>query len=160
MGAGKTTIGKALARRVGWRFVDSDQEIEQRTGVRIPVIFEIEGEAGFRTRESRVLSELLQEPRIVVATGGGAVLAESNREAMREHGTVCYLKAHPKTLFQRTRNDKNRPLLQVADPLKALEDLLAQRAPHYEAVADHIIDVDRCTSGQIVDRLAKLELFS
>lgn len=159
MGAGKTTVGKALARKTGWRFVDSDHEIERRTGVRIPVIFEIEGEAGFRERESRVLEEILQEPKIILATGGGAVLADSNRSAMRRSGTVCYLKAQARTLYQRTRHDKNRPLLQVVDPLGALQDLLAARAPFYEAAADITIDVDRNTSSQILDRLSHLEIF-
>lgn len=160
MGAGKTTIGKALARRTGWRFVDSDQEIEQRTGVRIPVIFEIEGEAGFRQRESKMIADLLAEPRVILATGGGAVLSQENRRLMRDGGTVCYLKATPKTLFQRTRNDRNRPLLQVADPLAVLRALLEERGPLYEETADLVIDVDRNTSSQIVERIASLELFS
>lgn len=160
MGAGKTTIGKALARRTGWRFVDSDHEIEQRTGVTIPVIFEIEGEAGFRTRESKIIAELLDEPRIVLATGGGAVLLAENRRQMRDRGTVCYLKATPRTLFQRTRHDRNRPLLQVGDPMATLTKLLDQRGPLYEEIADLVIDVERHSSGQIVERIAQEELFA
>ena len=160
MGAGKTTIGKALARRTGWRFVDSDQEIEQRTGVRIPVIFEIEGETGFRQRESRVIAELLDEPRIILATGGGAVLSPENRQVLQNRGTICYLKATPKTLFQRTRHDRNRPLLQVDDPLSVLTALLDVRGPLYEEIADLVIDVERNTSGQIVERISKQDLFS
>lgn len=160
MGAGKTTTGRALARKTGWRFVDSDHEIEQRTGVTIPVIFEIEGESGFRARESRVIAELLDEPKIILATGGGAVLSPENREVMRGRGTVCYLKAAVKTLFHRTRQDRNRPLLQVGDPMATLTDLLAQRGPLYEEVADLVIDVDRNSSAQIIDRLSQQELFA
>lgn len=160
MGAGKTTIGKALARKTGWRFVDSDHEIEHRTGVTIPVIFEIEGESGFRQRETKVIAELLREPNIILATGGGAVLSPENRQTIRDCGTVCYLKAAPKTLYQRTRHDRSRPLLQVADPMAVLASLLDIRGPLYEEIADIVIDVERNTSSQIVEQLSKEDLFT
>jgi shikimate kinase len=140
MGAGKTTIGRQLAKRLNRRFLDSDHEIEARTGVRIPIVFEIEGEAGFRKRESQVLNELSQEPDLVVATGGGIVLAEENRRLMRESGVVVYLSASPTLLYERTRHDRNRPLLQVDDPLAKLEELFRQRDPLYREVADIVID--------------------
>ena len=120
MGAGKTSLGKLLARRLGKTFYDCDHEIELATGVRIPVIFEIEGEAGFRARESRMLAQLVQRRNIVLATGGGAVLSEQNRALLIGHGTVVYLRAAPQDLWQRTRHDRNRPLLQTPDPLAKL----------------------------------------
>lgn len=123
MGAGKTTVGRQLAKRLHRRFVDSDHEIETRTGVRIPLIFDIEGEAGFRRRESQVLAELVEEPNLVMATGGGAVLAEENRRRLHDNGVVIYLCASPDVLYQRTRHDRNRPLLQVPDPLARLAAL-------------------------------------
>src|ERR1700749_2914941 len=111
MGAGKTTIGRLLAKHFERSFIDSDHEIEARTGVRIPVIFELEGEAGFRARESQVLAELVQRESIVLATGGGAVLSKDNRELLRENGLVIYLRAQPTDLWHRTQHDRNRPLL-------------------------------------------------
>src|SRR5215213_8570954 len=125
MGAGKTSVGKLLARRLGKVFYDSDHEIERATGVRIPVIFEIEGESGFRARESRVLAELARFPDIVLATGGGAVLAKENRKVLSQHGTVVYLRAAPHDLYQRTRHDRNRPLLHTENPLGKLTSLFS-----------------------------------
>jgi shikimate kinase len=159
MGAGKTTVGKALARKTGWRFVDTDHEIELRTGVGIPVIFDIEGEQGFRQREARAVAEILADERIIAATGGGAVLLRENRDLMRKRGIVCYLKATPRTLFQRTRGDRTRPLLQVPDPMSRLADLLDARGPLYEEVADIVIDVEKFGTAQIVERLSQLEIF-
>src|SRR5688500_12853037 len=121
MGAGKTSIGKLLARRLGKSFVDCDHEIERVTGVKIPVIFEIEGEAGFRAREARMLGELVQGRNLVLATGGGAVLTVEIRELLAGHGIVIYLRAAAPDLLQRTRHDKNRPLLRTAEPLTRLE---------------------------------------
>jgi shikimate kinase len=139
-GAGKTTVGRQLARRMHRSFIDADHEIEARTGVRIPLIFDIEGEQGFRDRESKVIVELAAESNLVVATGGGAVLRPENRAAIKQGGTVIYLHAVPRLLFERTRLDPNRPLLQVADPMGRIEELFAQRDPLYREVADIIVN--------------------
>lgn len=155
MGAGKTSVGRALARRLHKTFFDTDQEIERATGVRIPLIFEIEGEAGFRARESRMLAELTRRRNIVLATGGGAVLTEDNRRLLVQHGTVVYLRAAVEDLWRRTRHDRNRPLLQVDDPREKLRELIAHRDPLYAKVADVVVD----TGAQSVGVLAhKLEL--
>lgn len=140
MGAGKTTVGRQLAKRLHRRFLDSDHEIEARTGVRIPTIFEIEGEAGFRRRETQVLGELSREIDLILATGGGAVLAPENRDCLRETGTVIYLHAPPEVLYERTRHDRNRPLLQVDDPLQKLKQLYEQRDPIYRNTAHLVVD--------------------
>lgn len=135
-GAGKTTVGRQLARRMQRTFIDADHEIEERTGVRIPLIFDIEGEQGFRDRESKVLGDLGGRSNLVVATGGGAVLRQENRVALKQGGIVVYLHAAPRLLFERTRLDPNRPLLQVADPMRKIEELFAERDPLYREVAD------------------------
>lgn len=153
MGAGKTTVGRQLAKRLQRRFLDSDQEIEARTGVRIPVIFEIEGEAGFRRRETQVLAELSQEHDLVLATGGGAVLAPENRGFLRDTGIVVYLHAPPEVLFDRTRHDRNRPLLQVEDPLGKLQELYRQRDPIYREVAHLVLDGMNGAVGQLTQKL-------
>src|SRR5690554_2872722 len=124
MGAGKSTVGRFLAERLGYEFIDSDHEIEARTGVTIPMIFDIEGEAGFRQREMTVIDELTQRPNIVLATGGGVVLAEDNRRALRSRGFVIYLRSSVESLVQRTKNDRNRPLLQTDDPEKVIRQIL------------------------------------
>lgn len=139
-GAGKTTVGRQLARRLQRVFIDADHEIEARTGVRIPLIFDIEGEQGFRDRETKVIAELANGSKLIVATGGGAVLRPENRAALKQGGTVVYLRATPRLLFERTRLDPNRPLLQVADPMQKLEELFAQRDPLYREVADLVIN--------------------
>jgi len=155
MGAGKTSVGRTLAKRLHKSFYDMDQEIERATGVKVRVIFEIEGEAGFRARESKVLSALVQHEDIVLATGGGAVLSGQNRQLLAEHGTVVYLRAAPRDLWQRTRHDKNRPLLQTDDPLAKLQGLFEERDPLYREIADVVVD----TGSQSVGFLAhKLEL--
>jgi shikimate kinase len=151
MGAGKTTVGRLLARRLKRSFYDSDEEIERRCGVRIPVIFDIEGEAGFRVRETQVIAELCALDNAVLATGGGAVLAEENRRIIAARGIVVYLHARPPHLWQRVRHDRNRPLLATAGPQKKLEEFYAERDPLYREVADLVVD----TGKQSVQTLAK-----
>jgi shikimate kinase/3-dehydroquinate synthase len=143
MGSGKTTIGRLLARRLNRRFVDSDHAIEARSGATIPWIFEIEGEASFRRREADMIRELTSQSGIVLATGGGAVLDAASRAYLAERGTVIYLRASVSHILQRTAHDKNRPLLQTADPRRRLEELLAQREPLYREIADLVIDTGR-----------------
>lgn len=153
MGAGKTSVGKMLAKRLNKTFYDSDHVIEARTGVRIPVIFEIEGEAGFRGRESAVLQELTALDNIVLATGGGAVLAPENREALHARGTVVYLRASVDELWNRTRHDRNRPLLQTADPRARLAQLHEQRDPLYREVAHIVLDTGTQSLKSLIGRL-------
>jgi shikimate kinase len=153
MGAGKTSVGRALAKRLHKTFYDTDQEIERATGVKIPVIFEIEGEAGFRAREAKLLAELVRRTNIVLATGGGVVLSEQNRRLLAEHGTVIYLRAAASDLWQRTHHDKNRPLLQTDDPLQKLQELFAQRDPLYREIADVIIDTGSQSVGSLAHKL-------
>ncbi|MGE6330216.1 shikimate kinase AroK [Psychrobacter pacificensis] len=138
MGAGKTTIGKLLAKQLGRTFVDSDWYIESQTGADIAWIFAKEGEAGFRERETRAIDELTQASQIVLATGGGAVLATENREFLRQRGIVVYLNAPVDVQMARTSKDKSRPLLQQPNPRKILQDLYSIRDPLYRQVA-HII---------------------
>jgi shikimate kinase/3-dehydroquinate synthase len=161
MGAGKTTIGRQLARKLGMRFVDSDHEIEARTGATIPWIFEIEGEGSFRRREADMIRELSAQDGLVLATGGGAVLHPATRALLAQRGTVIYLRASIGSILQRTAHDKNRPLLQTADPRAKLEELLAQRDPLYREIADLIIDTGRPNVQSMVqtilDQLAAQE---
>jgi shikimate kinase/3-dehydroquinate synthase len=143
MGAGKTTIGRILARKLGKRFIDSDHEIEARTGASIPWIFEIEGEASFRRREAEVIRDLSSDEGVVLATGGGAVLDPRTRAILAARGTVIYLRANVHSIMLRVLNDKNRPVLQTADPRRRLEELMAQREPLYREIASLVIDTGR-----------------
>ena len=143
MGAGKTTLGRQLARRLSKRFVDADHELEARLGVAIPTIFEIEGEAGFRDREEAMIDELTRQNDIVLATGGGAVLRAPSRERLKRSGTVLYLHAEPETLWQRLRNSRHRPMLHADDPRTRLVELYQLRDPLYREVASHVIESDR-----------------
>ncbi len=158
MGAGKTTVGRLLARRLKLRFLDSDHEIEQRCGVKVPVIFEIEGEAGFRSRESQAIAELTALEGIVLATGGGVVISSDNRRLLAASGTVVYLCARPEDLYERVRHDRNRPLLATPDPLARLRELYAERDPLYRALADLVVDTGRQGVQALArDLLEKLE---
>jgi len=154
MGSGKTTMGRTLAKHLGKTFVDSDEEIQKRTGVTIPHIFDIEGEAGFRLRESAALHALAERDNMVLATGGGAVLAEQNRLALQQNGIVIYLNASVYDLWQRTRHDRNRPLLQTADPYARLTELFQQRDPLYQQVADIVIHSGKQSVHALMLRLA------
>ena len=142
MGAGKTTVGRLLARRTGRRFVDSDRELERRSNATIEEMFRLEGEAGFRAREAALLEDLTREPGVVLATGGGAVLLPENRRALGARGAVVYLRATVDAQWERLRQDKSRPLLQTADPRATLADLFAERDPLYRELCDHRIDMD------------------
>ncbi|RJG14855.1 bifunctional shikimate kinase/3-dehydroquinate synthase AroKB [Massilia cavernae] len=158
MGAGKTTIGRLLARKLGMDFIDSDHEIEARTGASIPWIFEIEGEPSFRRREADVIRDLTARSGLVLATGGGAVLNPDTRALLKASGTVIYLRANVHSILARTAHDKNRPLLQTPDPRKKLEELTAQREPLYREVADLVIDTGRPNVQSMVNTiLAQLE---
>ena len=151
MGAGKTTAGRLLARRLKRTFFDSDQEVERRCGVKVPIIFEIEGEAGFRQREATVIAELTALEDVVLATGGGAILAPESRRHLAARGTVVYLHALPEALYERVRQDKNRPLLATDDPRARLAGLYAERDPLYREIADIVLDTGR----QSVQTLAR-----
>lgn len=154
MGAGKTTLGKQLARALSKRFIDSDHEIEQRTGATIPWIFDIEGEDGFRTREAAVIDELTQLSGIILATGGGAVLRPENRVNLRGRGAVVYLFASVDELYARAGKDKNRPLLQTEDPKARLARLYAERDPLYREVADVVVDTASQPLNTLIEELA------
>jgi shikimate kinase len=155
MGAGKTTVGRQLARRLGRRFLDSDHEIVERTGVPIPTIFEIEGEDGFRRREAQTIEELTRCSDIVLATGGGVVLDPENRRLLHETGWVVYLDVPPVLLYERTRHDRNRPLLHVDDPLARLEELHAQRSPLYRETAHIVVSGAHLVASGIVQYLLR-----
>ncbi len=158
MGAGKTTIGKQLANALGLTFKDSDHEIVERTGASIPWIFDVEGEEGFRRREREMIDELSAREGLVLATGGGAVLAKENRRHLKERGTVVYLQASIEQLLKRTARDKNRPLLQTEDPRAKLEALMAEREPLYRETADIIINTEqRSLKGVIKEITRQLE---
>ncbi len=155
MGAGKSTIGRLLATQLELPFADSDKVLEERTGADIPWIFDVEGEAGFRRRESEVLRDLCRGQPQVVATGGGIVLLPENREQLRQYGLVVYLQASVEQLLERTSKSSNRPLLRVADPRARIIELVRERDPLYREVADIICDTDDCTPKQAASMVAE-----
>jgi shikimate kinase len=156
MGAGKSTIGQQLSKQLGMVFRDSDHEIEARTGVDIPLIFELEGEAGFRKRESVVIDELTQLPGIVLATGGGSILDPVNREHLNSRGKVIYLRASVDQQLKRTRMDRNRPLLQTEDPRTRLEELMTVRDPLYLEIASIVIETDGMRVRDVVKKILEM----
>lgn len=156
MGAGKTTIGRLLAKQLNMTFYDSDHEIERKTGVKIPLIFELEGETGFRRREAAVIEELCQLDNIVMATGGGAVLLPENQACLKKHGKIIYLRANVHDLWLRTRNDKNRPLLQGGDIKQKLERLYSERDPIYRELANCIVDTGAQSAMDITHHIEQL----
>ena len=154
MGSGKSAVGRQLAERLGLEFVDSDSEIEERTGVDIPYIFEREGEAGFRVRECEVLDLLTRREHVLVATGGGAILDPDTRERLRSRGCVVYLRTSVGQQLARTRRNRSRPLLNSPDPRETLERLMQQRAALYEETADLTVDTDGRRVGTVVEEIA------
>ncbi|MEK7992004.1 MAG: shikimate kinase AroK [Thiotrichaceae bacterium] len=155
MGVGKSTIGRKLAERFNLTFKDSDHEIEQRTGASIPLIFDIEGEDGFRKREQSVIDDLTQIPQLILATGGGVIINSENRRALKERGLVIYLHASVDTLLERTAFCRNRPLLQTENPRARLEELMEMRHPLYQEVADITIETGDKTILQVVKAIVK-----
>lgn len=153
MGAGKTTLGRALAQRLQLEFVDTDKVLVERTGVPVATIFEIEGEDGFRRREADILEELSARNGCVIATGGGAILLEANRLLMRRRGTVVYLRARLDNLWERTRHDGSRPLLATSDPRATLSELLEKRDPLYRDAAHIVVDSGAQSAATLVGRV-------
>ncbi len=155
MGSGKSAVGRRLANQLGWEFSDSDAIIEGRTGVDIAFIFEKEGEAGFRRREQQVIVEFTARKQIVLATGGGAVLAAENRKCLSSRGMVVYLHASVEQQFKRTRHGKERPLLQNGDRRQVLDDLMKDRDPLYREIADILIETDGRTVAAVTDEICE-----
>ena len=158
MGTGKTTIGRQLAQALGLEFEDSDREIQRRTGVDIPTIFEYEGEDGFRIREKKVIADLVEVENQVLATGGGAVTDADNRRLLPARGFVIYLECSPEQQYDRTYKDKNRPLLQSDDPLASLKQLMKERDPLYKEIADLVVSTEgRSASAVVKDIVQHIE---
>jgi len=158
-GCGKSTVGRQLARQLGWRHVDSDAEVEKRIGCSIREFFERHGEEAFRDIEQEVIGHLAASPSTVISTGGGAVLREANRAALATHSQVVYLRSAPEELFRRLRRDTQRPLLQVNDPLRRLREMYRQRDPLYRQVARYVIETGRPSVPLLVNMiLMQLEL--
>lgn len=155
MGTGKTTIGRQLAHALGLEFEDSDQEIQRRTGVDIPTIFEYEGEDGFRVRERKVIADLVEVENQVLATGGGAVTQAENRRLLPARGFVIYLECSPQQQYDRTYKDKNRPLLQSEDPLESLQELMRERDPLYREVADLVVSTEGRSASAVVKDIVR-----
>lgn len=153
MGAGKSTLGRHLARVLDWPFRDVDSEIEHRTGADIPWIFDVEGESGFREREAAMVEELTRLPRVVLATGGGVVESPANRTWLRERGQVVYLYTPVSVQMERTRRDRNRPLLQTPDPEARLRELMDRRDPLYREVAHHVVSTESGNMRRVGDQV-------
>ncbi len=155
MGAGKSTIGRALAKELKLDFFDSDEVIEQRAGADISWIFDIEGEEGFRKREIKVIDELTQKNNIVLATGGGVIMSSENRAVLAARGTVIYLKTSLEQQYERTKRDTKRPLLQTEDLESRLVELRDERQPHYEDLADVSFETDKLTVKSVSNNIIK-----
>jgi shikimate kinase len=156
MGAGKTTIGKLLAKKLKKTFYDTDHEIEKKLGVKVSVIFELEGEEGFRKRETQMIDELTNKKDIILATGGGAVLSEENRRLLKERGKVIYLNAKPQHLAKRMAFDKDRPLLQKGNMLETLNNLYQERHPLYLGVSSFVVDTGQQKTQTIINKIEAL----
>jgi len=156
MGAGKTTIGKLLAKKLKKTFYDTDHEIEKKLGVKVSVIFELEGEEGFRKRETQMIDELTNKKDIILATGGGAVLSEENRRLLKERGKVIYLNAKPQHLAKRMAFDKDRPLLQKGNMLETLNNLYQERHPLYMGVSSFVVDTGQQKTQTIINKIEAL----
>ncbi len=156
MGAGKSTIGRQVSSLLHYEFVDSDHEIEERSGADIPWIFDVEGEEGFRKRESAMIEELTQRSHIVLATGGGAVMREDNRRAIAAGGIVVYLRATVEQQLARTSRDQNRPLLQTSDPRSVLTKLMEVRDPLYREIADYVVETEQGGVKDVASKIASL----
>jgi shikimate kinase len=155
MGAGKSTVGRQLAESLSYTFKDSDQEIQRRTGVDIPTIFEFEGEEGFRARERQVIEDMVAEERIVLATGGGVILNAENRQNLASRGVVIYLHCTPEQQHARTSRDRSRPLLQTEDPLTRLRELMEERDPLYRQVADMVVSTEKRGTASVVKEIRR-----
>ncbi|MCO6413105.1 MAG: shikimate kinase AroK [Thiogranum sp.] len=153
MGAGKSTIGRQMARALNLKFYDSDREIERRTGADISLIFELEGESGFRKREQEVIEAFSRKPGIVLATGGGAILDPANRRNLSSRGYVIYLQTSVEQQLLRTSHDRSRPLLQTENPEQKLRELMAARDPLYREIADWTIETDGCRAREVVQKI-------
>jgi len=156
MGSGKTTVGKLASKKLSKLFIDSDHVIEENTGVRVPLIFEYEGEEGFRKRETKALEELVTKKNIILATGGGIILKKSNQKLLVDNGLVIYLKADYELLASRLRNDRSRPLLQGVDIRTKLENLFEARDPIYKSIADYVVDTKNKHASDIVSEIEKI----
>ncbi len=161
MGVGKSTIGRQLASLLRMEFEDTDHEIQRRTGVDIPTVFDFEGEEGFRSRERAVVEALTQGSGLVLATGGGVVLDQDNRRSLAGRGVVVYLSCSPEQQYRRTKQGHSRPLLQTEDPMNRLRDLMNEREPLYLEIADLVVSTEKRSAGvvarEIVKRLKELE---
>ena len=156
MGAGKTTIGRQLAKKLSKEFYDSDHEIEKHTGADVSLIFELEGEEGFRKRESQLLKEIVSNKNIVLSTGGGAVLDPENRKLLSDNGIIIYLKSTAEKLYRRIADDKRRPLIQTDDRLNKIKKILEERGPLYQSLANEIIETQELSIKQITQKILDL----